>query len=101
MHSTKASFLVPFYKIDAEIIPPIWEINILNSTYFHKRSRLRAHVINGVQGHPHHGGETHAQAHGLAPPGVLEVLAVGHGGVGDDVEDENGQHDSGSEILPA
>ena len=50
---------------------------------------LRDEVVDGVCGDPDHGGEAHADAHGLGPLGVGVVLAVPHRLVGEDVEYED------------
>ena len=51
---------------------------------------LRDEVVDCVGGDPDHGGEAHADAHGLGPLGVRVVLTVLHGFVREDVEYEDG-----------
>ena len=64
---------------------------ILTDTIDHlsECARLRDEVVDGVCGDPDHGGEAHADAHGLGPLGVGVVLAVPHRLVREDVEYED------------
>ena len=66
----------------------------------HESARLGEEVVDGVAGHPHHRGKGEAEAETLGPPRVL-VAAQLHRLEGDDVEDEDAEHDEGGEVLPA
>ena len=50
--------------------------------------------------HPHHRGKGEAESEALRPPRVL-VAAQLDRLEGDDVEDEDAEHDEGGEVLPA
>ena len=58
-------------------------------------------VVNSVAWDPDHRGIGHAKSHPLCPLGVVVIMAVGDGGVGDAVEDKDGKHDHRSKELPA
>ena len=66
----------------------------------HESARLGEEVVDGVAGHPHHRGKREAEPETLCPSWIL-VAAQLHWLEGDDVEDEDAEHDEGGKVLPA
>ena len=66
----------------------------------HESAGLGEEVVDGVAGHPHHRREREAETETLRPARIL-VAAQLDGLEGDDVEDEDAEHDEGGEVLPA
>ena len=74
---------------------------LVKEAYLREGARLGEQVVDGISGDPDHAGQGHAEAHPLGPLGVFVVVAVCDRGVGDDVEDEDKDHDSRGEVFPA
>ena len=70
-------------------------------TYLHEGARLAQKVVDSIARDPDHRGVGHAKSHPLRPLGVVVIMAVGDGGVGDAVKDEDSEHDHRSKELPA
>ena len=66
----------------------------------HESSWLSEEVVDGIAGHPHHRGKGEAEPKALRPPWVL-VAAQLDRLEGDDVEDEDAEHEERGEVLPA
>ena len=69
---------------------PLVSNSCKNDSHLSESARLRGEVVDCVGWDPDHGCEAHADAHALGPLGVRVVLAVPHGLVREDVEDEDG-----------
>ena len=76
------------------------DVALVKNPNLHESSRLSEKVVDSISGHPHHRGKGEAESEALSPPRVL-VAAQLDRLEGDDVEDEDAEHDERGEVLPA